>query len=65
MNPVVGLEGGGGGRYMCSNVDQMCIVISQSPPIPPGMLDSHIIGAVNSGLRCAMALKLQNLDPKP
>ena len=51
MNPVVGLEGGGGGRYMCSNVDQMCIVISQSPPIPMGMLDSHIIGAVNSGLR--------------
>lgn len=50
MNPVTGLEGGGGGKYMCSNVDQMCIVISQSPPMPPLMLESHIIGAINSGL---------------
>ena len=41
---------------MCANVDQMLIVIAQSPPIPPMMLDTHIIAAVNSGMKPAIVV---------
>jgi len=50
---------------MCANVDQMMIVIAVRPPIPPLMLDSHIIAAVNGGIAPVILVNKCDLEPGP